>query len=47
MAKFDILSIITGIFGQLIKFIDDMYKEGYLTYLIVGIIIFVIYVIFF
>ena len=47
MPKIDALRIVTDTFGQLVKFIDDMYKQGYLLYLIVGMIVIVIYVIFF
>lgn len=47
MAKFDALGMIGDIFGQVIKFFDNAYREGWLTYLIVGLIILVVFIIFF
>ena len=47
MARIDPLGMIGALFGQVIKFFDDAYREGYLIYLIVGMIILVIFVVFF
>lgn len=47
MAKFDALKILGDTFGQLIKFLDEAYREGWLLYLIAGIIILVVFVVFF
>ena len=47
MAKIDVLGIVGDSFGQVIKFFDMAYKEGWLLYLIIGMIILVIFVIFF
>ena len=47
MAKIDPLGMIGDLFGQVIKFFDDAYKEGYLLYLVVGMIVLVVFLIFF
>ncbi len=47
MAKFDGLKIVMDSFGEVIKFFDNAYKENWLIYLIVGMIILVVIVVFF
>ena len=47
MKGFDFMKIFTDQFGLIIKFFDNAYKQGWLLYLIGGMIIFVIFVIFF
>lgn len=47
MAKIDPLGMIGNVFGEVIKFLDDAYKQGYLLYLIVGLIVLAVFVIFF
>lgn len=44
---FDILDIIGKNFSMLVKFLDNAYKEKWLLYLSLGLVGFLIYVIFF
>ncbi len=47
MPKIDPFKIITDTFGILIKFLDNAYKEGWLLYLVGGLIILAVFIIFF
>ena len=42
-----LLKTIMQSFGMLIKFLDNAYKEGWLMYLIVGMVVFLAWVLFF
>lgn len=44
---FDILDIIGKQFGMVIKFLDNAYRENWLIYLAIGLVGFLVYVIFF
>lgn len=47
MPKFNPLGMLGDVFGQVVKFLDDMYKQGYFLYLVGGLILLLIFVIFF
>jgi|TARA_Y100000310_G_C20696053_1_gene825850 hypothetical protein len=42
MPKLDALKIVTDLFGEVVKFFDNAYNEGYLLYLIIGLILFAV-----
>lgn len=42
-----IVKIVGGLFGQLVKFLDTAYREGWLLYLIIGLILLAMIIIFF
>lgn len=47
MAKIDPLKVVGDSFGIVIKFFDNAYKEGWLLYLVAGLIILMVYIMFF
>ena len=47
MAKIDLLGIVSAQFNIVVKFFDMAYREGWLLYLIVGLIVGFVYIVFF
>lgn len=42
-----IVKYFTDAIGMVVKFFDNAYKQGWLVYLIIGLVIFMVYVMFF